>query len=108
MVRRPTLEETADRIVTQAMDAIFGTGKGVPLTQVYDKNMPIPTYILKWGENMPKEIFAALQEGEAALLLDREGNPYSVVIIDTTGTVREKSIQRVREENKAKRRKALE
>jgi hypothetical protein len=52
--------------------------------------MNLPKLELKWGEDMPPAIMEALKRGDGpALLRDPDGNPYSLVIIDSLGTIRE-------------------
>ena len=67
-------------------------GRGVSLTQALTGTIPEPKHMLRWGENIPPEIMEALRNGETALLHDAEGKPYSLVLIDYFGTIREKRV----------------
>lgn len=59
---------------------------------IYDK-IPEPTLRLNWGENIPREIYQKLKDGEVAILFDENGNPYSEILIDYFGTIRERKIK---------------
>jgi hypothetical protein len=45
---------------------------------------------LQWGENIPKDVFAAMKKnGEVTVLLNERKEPHSAVCVDASGTVRE-------------------
>jgi len=67
-------------------------GGGVSVTALLTGTIPEPTHDLKWGENIPEHVMIALHNGETAILRDSNGNPYSLVLIDYFGTIREKRI----------------
>ena len=65
---------------------------GVSVSQLLSGTIPEPTHTLKWGEDIPKDILEALERGEVALLNDEQGNPYSTILKDQFGTIREQRI----------------
>jgi hypothetical protein len=78
--------------------------EGASLSQVLAGGGPWPTYILKWGEDMPKHILKALKEdGEAALILNPEGEVYSMVVYNDMVGMREMSVATMRELNQRNR-----
>ena len=50
------------------------------------------THHLRWGEDIPKDVMSALCNGETAVLHDPDGKPYSIVVKDCYGQIREKCI----------------
>lgn len=62
---------------------------GVSIEQLLTGSIPAPTYWLRWGEDIPAEAMQALRRGETAMLHDADGNPYSRVLMDSYGTIRE-------------------
>jgi len=62
---------------------------GVSVTQLLMDTIPEPTHTLNWGEDIPLDIRRALDNGETAILNDINGNPYSLVLKDYFGTIRE-------------------
>jgi hypothetical protein len=78
--------------------------QGCSLSQILAGGGPWPTYILKWGEDMPKPVLKALKEdGEAALLLDANGEVYSMVVYNDMVGMREMSVATMRELNQRSR-----
>jgi hypothetical protein len=78
--------------------------QGCTLSQILAGGGPWPTYILKWGEDMPKHILKALKEdGEAALLLDADGEVFSMVVYNDIVGMREMSVATMRELNQRSR-----
>lgn len=75
---------------------------GVSIDQILHGG-PWPTYILKWGESMPPDVLKALQEGEAALLLDIDGRVKSMVVYNEIVGMREMSVETMREHNRRNR-----
>lgn len=63
---------------------------GVSVGQLLAGAIPRPTYWLRWGEDMPAEVMEALRRGETAMLHDADGNPCSLVLMDSYGQIREK------------------
>lgn len=47
---------------------------------------------LEWGKDLTEEQSAAMREGEIFTLLDEKGKPYSIVLMDSYDTIREKPI----------------
>lgn len=45
---------------------------------------------LNWAENIPQDYMEGMNNGEVFTLLDIEGNPYSQVLKDSYGTIRER------------------
>lgn len=66
--------------------------KGVSLTQLLTNTILAPIYTLKWGEDIPPEIMEAMRNGQTAILLGEDGKPYSWVMMDYFGTIREKQL----------------
>ena len=54
-----------------------------------------PIHHLKWGENIPESVMNAMREGQPAMLHDQEGNPYSILLIDFFGAIRERFLRDV-------------
>jgi hypothetical protein len=48
--------------------------------------------ILIFGKDIPEDKFLALQEGEVFTLLNIENKPFSKVLMDSYGTIRERPI----------------
>ena len=65
---------------------------GISISQLVSGTIPEPTHTLKWGEDMPAHVVKALENGETALLHDEAGNPYSLVLKDYFGTIREQKL----------------
>ena len=53
---------------------------------------PEPTHVLQWGEDMPLVIFEALRNGETATLMNKNGEPHSLVLMDSLGQIRERPL----------------
>lgn len=64
---------------------------GVSVSQLISGTIPEPTHTLKWGEDIPKDVLEALDNGETAILLDEDGAPFSILLKDYFGTIRENS-----------------
>jgi len=64
----------------------------VSVVQIKVGTLPEAKHTLKWGEDLPPHIRQALKDGETAILNDADGKPYSHVIMDSYGTIREKRI----------------
>ena len=57
------------------------------------ENFPInPTFCLNWGEDISPENKKKLEKGEVGLLCDKEDIPYSYVLLDSFGEIRELKI----------------
>jgi hypothetical protein len=82
----------------------MSTEQGCSLSQILSGGGPWPTYILKWGEDMPKHIHKALKEdGEAALILDANGEVFSMIVYNELVGMREMSVATMRELNQRSR-----
>ncbi len=66
---------------------------GTSIDQLFSGTIPEPSYVLNWGEDIPSNIMEALRRGETATLNDKDGNPYSRVLMDSYGTIREKCLK---------------
>jgi len=78
--------------------------QGCSLSQILNGGGPWPTYILKWGENMPDHIRKALKEdGEAALILDADGEVFSMIVYNDLVGMREMPVSIMRELNQRNR-----
>jgi len=53
-------------------------GQGISISQLLNDTIPEPTHTLQWGEDMSANVVEALLNGETAMLLDEDGNPYSM------------------------------
>ena len=72
---------------------------GTPISKLLNGDGPWPTYILKWGENMPPDILRALKEdGEAALIV-KDGEVFSMIVYNEFVGMREMSVSTMREYN---------
>lgn len=49
---------------------------------------------LQWGKDISPENMKLLRSGRSFLLLDKHGRPYSIVLMDTFGTIREALVRR--------------
>lgn len=66
--------------------------RGCDVGQALAGTLPEPTRKLVWGKNIPPDILAALKDGERATLYDEDDKPYSSVLMDSFGTIREKRL----------------
>jgi len=73
------------------------------MLSVNQLSFPKPILRLNWGENIPKDIFQKLKEGEVAILYGEDNNPYSEVLMDYFGTIRERRIKRDNGKGEAER-----
>lgn len=89
---------------TKLTDVVFedvGIDRGVTLDQIMSGRTPFPTYILKWGEDMPPNIRKALKEdGESALILKENGEVHSMIVWNKFVGMREMSVTTMREHNR--------
>jgi len=89
---------------TELIDEVFtewGTDRGVSLDRVLSGRTPIPTYILKWGENMPPNVVKALKEdGESALILNENGGVHSMIVWNEIVGMREMPVEVMRNYNR--------
>jgi hypothetical protein len=49
--------------------------------------------VLQWGQDLTGEQKAALRGGEVFTLLNESGEPHSIVLMDSYGTIREKRVR---------------
>ncbi len=82
-------------MVTQYEIPDFANPIGVPLGKVLMDRVPEPSHTLEWGKDISPEILQALRNGETATLNDEKGNPYSTVLMDMFGNIREKRHGRI-------------
>lgn len=94
-------------IDVELIDEVFeelGTDKGVSLNQILSGESPFPTYVLEYGENMPRDVVRALKEdGEAALILNEDGEVHSMIVWNDIVGMREMSVEVMRDYNKRMR-----
>lgn len=86
MVRARTAKRAALRPTTKF-------GGGISITAAITGTIPTPKHELKWGENIPKDVMAALHAGETAMLHDPDGNPHELLLMDYFGTIREQRVE---------------
>ena len=67
---------------------------GVSIGKLLTGTIPDPIHDLIWGEDIPEAVMRDLRNGETALLHDEAGKPYSHVLIDGFGTIRERRLAR--------------
>jgi hypothetical protein len=67
--------------------------QGVSITQLLTGTIPEPTIRLEWGEYISEENMKLLRSGQTAVLYDVDGNPFSYVLMDFYGQLREKRVE---------------
>lgn len=65
---------------------------GISVSQLLSGTIPEPTHTLEWGKDIPKDVLKALDDGETATLLGEDREPYSIILKDQFGTIREQRI----------------
>ena len=48
---------------------------------------------LEWGKDLTPKQMKALRKGECFKLLDKDGKPYKMILMDSYNTIREKAIK---------------
>lgn len=72
-------------------------GHGVSVLAAMTGMVPKPNHMLKWNDDIPPAVSAAMRNGETALLHDAEGRPFKVILRDYYGTIREVGLSTVKE-----------
>lgn len=85
-----------ERDESSKLDPDRWKGGGVDVGAALTGTIPEPTVRLLWGEDITFFQKDALYEGKTALLLDKKFKPYSIVLMDSYGTIREIDYARFR------------
>jgi hypothetical protein len=63
---------------------------GVDIGQLLSGTIPKPKWTKRWKEPLSQEMMQALQNSETIELLNQNNKPYSLLLMDHYGTIREK------------------
>lgn len=85
------------------MEQRYSNKEGVSVGQLINGEMPIPTYIIQHGKDIPEHVMTAMRKGEAALVVNEEGEVLDLLIICSAGRIRNKPVEFIRKDNQRKR-----